>query len=190
MSVITVAIIGTADRDGTFTEEFLQKLQVTADKVITEDWKLDRKEVALVSGGSTGVDHVAVRLFDQEKYGQLHLHLPASFDIKSERYEDNGKFSYQENPGKLLNNYHHKFLQGRALSEIAAVSKDKRVTIEISNGKNSMWQRNNKIAQADYLIAFTAGKDTPSSKGTKYTWDRCKKQKIHICWEDIINNSQ
>src|SRR5687767_5866354 len=88
---VRVAIVGSAGRNedaSKMSQERFQTMCSKADNIITEDWKMERSQVILVSGGSAFADHVAVRLWLEKPsaYAGLELHLPCEFELKESRF--------------------------------------------------------------------------------------------------------
>lgn len=126
-----------------------------------EDQLLDGDE--LVSGGSSFVDNVAVRLF--LKYDvSLHLALPCQFK--------NGKFTWDK-----LNNLHYDFQKKTGINSLSemqdAIELGSKVTTH-----NGFFARNSIIAQSDKLLA--AGFTKNPSGGTLNTWNKSKGHKVYM----------
>lgn len=172
-----IAIIGTAGRDKTkpMTHELWNWM-------ITSALGLVPKGSHLVSGGAAWDDHLAVALFLNGHASYLTLHLPAPFDYAS------GGFAGPANSSASAANYYHKLFSEAigvdTLSQIeqAACMPNCDGTFEFpSKGYGGMFARNNKVAQADEMLAYTFGlSDVPADGGTKDTWDKCKGKKFHI----------
>lgn len=126
-------------------------------------------------------DHVAVDLFLTGRYGGLRLHFPCSWDAQRNRFTDNGKRRWWDNPGLSANRYHQKFsasTQKRSFDELFRAQR-RGCEIEVHDGFHA---RNAVVAQSDYLMAFTwSPTDRPPTKGgTHHTWTKCTSQKLHV----------
>src|SRR5437762_12801680 len=105
--LVRVAIIGSAGRNGDdkwmSPEAWKHMLQETR-RQIEQVWKLDPKQVGLVSGGSAFSDHVAVHFYvhptNATAYRHLHLYLPCGFDHV---------FNSSHMCGQRLNQLHKQF---------------------------------------------------------------------------------
>lgn len=182
-SVTSIAIIGTAGRkadEHKLTKEIWNKMIVKAEDIITKEWEFRWSEVALVSGGAAYSDHVAVVLFTKNKQEtRLTLELPCAWD--KTQFKDLGIFSPNLNPGGTSNFYHRKFSKKMGIDSLEDIARaiEEGADIAISKGFND---RNNKVARADRMIAFTFGDRNPQDGGTGFTW-KCSKSpfKKHIC---------
>lgn len=133
-----------------------------------------RFKVTLVSGGCAGADHVAVILAPQ--YKAIEIHFPCLWDGK---HADHGtslsdRFSWQTNPGRLANVLHEKFTKTVGWDTQADFKNLTNASFTYGKGFHD---RNTKIAQVDYLIAFTFGE---VSGGTLDTWKKSKAHRIHV----------
>ncbi len=168
--MIKVSIIGTAGRDKNIKKlniNLYKKMINIADKIIKEEFKLNTKDVCLVSGGASWSDHVAIELFKTGLYSNIELHLPAKFT--------NDKYDLYSKEGLYSNKLHEVFSE--------KVSKNTLLDIKDLLNKckfyNGFYQRNNIVAKSDYLIAFTFYDELVG--GTKYTWNKSEtKNKIIV----------
>lgn len=134
--------------------------------------------IILVSGGAAYGDHLAIsiwKLYNTDRslftctISDIILHLPCP--ITQNGYYDNGGKNLVTNPGSLSNFYHNKFsnmLGVNTLLEIYEL-KDK---CKVYQGFHV---RNNAISKCDVMFAFTD--ISIMSKGTSYTWNKCKSSK-------------
>ena len=166
-----VAIIGSAgrgDRNSQMTIELYANMIKEAERIIQEEFKLESKDVFLVSGGSAWSDHVAVDLFLHKTYGGLILHLPSQIE--------NGRF--KNTP--TLDRYHSDFSRvthKKTMDEIEEAADSGAVT-KVYPG---FYARNTAIANGcDKLIAFSWGDTEPEPGGTLDTWRKTKCQKIYV----------
>lgn len=195
--VHTLSIIGSSGRkydESLVSKELYDKLLNTLEGIILDDFKLNYEEIILVSGGAAFCDHLAVTLFNKykDKFAGLVLYLPCGFDYENEQYEDNGDTRWYNNPGKLSNNCHYKFMKKtgiNSLQEIADLESNNKVILDIPE-KVGFHGRNTKVAKSNYLVAFTRGnknnKDGFADGGTYDTWKKAKNStKIHMTFDNI-----
>ena len=169
-----IAIIGTAGRS-----------QVPS---LTEWYKMSqdvetrvKKSDIVISGGAAFADHLAVKLFLEDKVQGLKLRLPAK--IKDNYFE--GGYG---TAGGTSNYYHSKFstlLGINTVGEIQkAIEKGADVTYETEKSNRAMFIRNEKVAnESNAMIAYTYGEgDLPNDGGTRDTWNKANYlDKIHVC---------
>ena len=185
--MVTIAIIGSSGSYGKmvmFTGDIINKMiQKIIDYVNSEN--IDWQDVQLLSGGSSGADHVAVLLHLQYRC-KIKLFLPCEF--ANSKFYDNEKYEYKYNPGKLLNTLHREF--GNVIYRNTLFDLDQTISPENTEIHKGMHERNKALAKSltedGILIAFTdSNTDIPSTSGTLQTWNLFKSnKKIHIC----INN--
>lgn len=179
-SLATISIIGTAGRQGAerhLNKTVFSKMVAAAERIITEDWKLDPSQVELVSGGAAWSDHVAVRLWSpglllpSGASPRLTLHLPARWDHRAMRFDNSTE------AGRTSNHHHRLF--SRALGEEDVSLKELGGAIALGatvvDSYAGFLERNNAVARSDRMIAFgiEAG-EPPKRSGTGYTWSRCR----------------
>lgn len=161
-----VGIIGTAEGH---SENIIEKTK----EIIENEWHLDPSKIRLVSGGAAFSEHVAVRLFLEKYARSLTIHLPCGWNTQYDRFTDNGNFSSEINPGKLLNRYHREnnMLSSLTLDEI----KDAVSLGAIVKHHTGFHARNSAIAEnADYLICFFWSEvDDSIGNGVFDTWNKC-----------------
>ncbi len=175
-----ISIIGTAGRQGAdrhLNKSVFSKMVAAAERIITEDWKLDPGQVELVSGGAAWSDHVAVSLWTSRllqpsgSFQRLTLHLPAKWDRRAMRFDESSE------AGRASNHYHRLF--SRALGEEDVSLKELGGVIALGatvvDSYAGFLERNNAVAGSDRMIAFgiEAG-EPPKRSGTGYTWSRFK----------------
>ncbi len=174
-----VAIIGSAGRDkdeGKFTLELFEKMKEEVVKQITEEWKLETKNVILVSGGSAWSDHVAVSLYKQDpnKWGGLHLYLPCKFPSKGKYYTTLKEL--------------HSNMKCNSMDDFDLV---KKMGAVFDTSVYGFLQRNTLVAKhCDYMIAFTWNMFYPKYGGTGDTWSKCKGVKKHIPLSVLLKPKQ
>lgn len=158
-----VGIIGSAGRNNDckyITEKMFQSMTEQAIHICENIFILDRKDIILVSGGSSFSDHVAVALYLDHNFDKLHLHLPC-------RFKD--QFALD-----TLNEYHRLFSESANLNSLKQINDAIQKGAVVHSAYQGYFPRNRGIARnIDYLIAFSDGKYRPSTSGTAYTWDQC-----------------
>lgn len=184
---ISVAIIGTAGRKEDAAKMSLalfEKMKQKAETIILQDWKLQRNQVVLVSGGAAWADHVAVRLFTESvcvtdnPFAALHLHLPCHLKEEGEKTR-----AVDTAPGQTMNSLHYQFSKAMGANTLCelAVAKSLGATINVSNG---FYARNAHVAKSNRVIAFTWGPSAaiPKDGGTLHTWNLAKtsSHKLHV----------
>lgn len=171
-----ISIIGSSGRKNELTGEMFYKA-LDRVKAYIDEMEIPKSEITLRSGGSSGMDHIAVLLYKKGEYRSLILNFPCNFV---------GSSFISTGCGSMLNKLHKDFsnLIGRdSLQDIRSSLFLRGVTWDSSPG---FFARNDKVAECDILISLTGDKgDRPKSGGTKYTWDKSKAPtKIHITLED------
>ncbi|CAH6418529.1 Hypothetical protein POVN_LOCUS246 [uncultured virus] len=134
-------------------------------------------EVTLVSGGAAWGDAIAPTI--GSAYKAVEIHFPCEFEIKAERHFDNGKFGWFENPGRLANTLHTNFSNVIGYDSQAIFTR--LPNLNYTQDSKTFHERNTRVANVDYLIAFTFSSDMEHYKGgTKDTWDKCGGHRIHV----------
>jgi|688.fasta_scaffold1071164_1 hypothetical protein len=191
MSDIKVSIIGSAGRkeDANFiTKELYEKLLEKVEYVILTEWKLDYKNITLVSGGAAFCDHLAVSLFNKypDTFKGLIEYIPCKIVFEKNMYEDTGVYDWRSNPGNTTNYYHKNFSKRvgfDSLKQLCELSSNNKVVFDTE--EKGFHSRNTQVAKSDYMIAITRGETDPASGGTKDTWDKCKNTKLHISFKNV-----
>jgi hypothetical protein len=184
-----IAIIGTAGRKMPVTD-YIWKFAVNAMCDVLYELLArhgnNMMPIDLVSGGSAGMDHIAVSLFNINQNGlppivnELLLCLPCPFDVDTGRYQDNGVVDFTTNPGGTLNHYHRLFSRNINNNELLTLN-DIKMAIQSKSCKilygNGLFNRNKLIAQnCDIAIALTFNQSNePDDSGTRDTWNKCIK---------------
>lgn len=171
----TIAIIGTAGRDKT------KPMTLRLWEWMLEDiYNRIPKGAHVVSGGAAWADHLAVALFLSGHAARLTLHLPAPF--ASGRFIGNHGSS-----GSAANYYHGRFSEiiGQGtLFQIAEATVAENVDGSFepaTTGYSGMFARNNKVAKATHMLAYTFGTgDVPADGGTADTWNKCTGKRVHV----------
>jgi hypothetical protein len=180
----TVAIIGNA-RYPHFTSEILQKVKAETLRIITDEWKLETHNVALVSGGSSQIDHVAVQLWLENPsiWSGLKLYLPCEWDSTNHQFVEDKKS--WGNPGRTLNNIHQQFSYVIGVNTLTQIEMARQAGAILDTSRKGFHSRNTLVAQSQYVLAFTwqlnyEHDDIPNDGGTLDTWKKTKGIKKHI----------
>lgn len=185
-----VSIIGCAGRGSQYTALSTQKFNTMCNKtleILQMNFNLElgsEGNIHLISGGAAWSDHVAVKLFLDKKVAALTLELPCKWDSKKHMYVDNKSDDWKKNPGRSANKYHKTFSVIRNINSLIDIKH------AFENGaKCNVWEgfhdRNKRVANTDYMIAFTlSNSDSPmNGSGTHHTWKLCNvtaEHKVHI----------
>ena len=167
-----IAIIGSRDLSHRSFFELvdLVKKELNLDEHTTGD-------KTLISGGSSWADFIAVFLKSMYPHLSLELYLPSNFSRKGfeSTVGDNGA-------AKTLNMLHEEFYNKTGINSIKLMYDVSLMDNVVYNVIPGFLPRNDAIAlNCDVVIALSQGKDTPDSRGTSYTWNKCKsKKRIHI----------
>jgi hypothetical protein len=177
-----IAIIGTSGRNddvSKLTPALFNSMQQKTLQIITTTFGLDVKNTTLVSGGAAWADHVAVKLFNDKKVQSLHLHLPCKW-TGVRHLETVG--SWQVNPGRLANQCHFAFSRILGIDTLNEIEIARCLGATVKSDYKGFHDRNNAVANVDYLIAFTWSQgNCPEKGGTLDTWKKAKNAiKIHI----------
>lgn len=141
------------------------------------------------TGGAAWADHIAVHLFlGGFIQGEMSVWLSAPLVSP-------GVFvGPLKSSASASNYYHEKFSQAigenTRLQILEAQLEGAWLNSEPAGpGYGAFFARNNKIAEraVDGCIALTWGDgDVPMDGGTKYTWDRCSGERIHIPLRSLL----
>lgn len=167
----TVSIIGTAGRGTPLTKP----MYVWMVNQAVDYCRKISGPLILVSGGAAWSDHVAVHLYINRLHYELpivglRLYLPSKFNLISKRFEN-------DRAGGISNYYHNKFNQvmnNSSYEELTGAMNDG-AQVEVYAGFHA---RNSKVAQSQYLLAFTFGDQEPTDGGTRDTWVKASKYAI------------
>lgn len=173
---ITVSIIGTAGRHyedrKELSKQLFQKMVKKAIDIIQNKWKLDPKNIVLISGGAAWSDHIAIHMYLYYNYPNLRLHLPCLWDSNN--------ICYNEKQGRTANQYHQYFSKSMGVNTLEEIELAKKQGAEF-RVHNGFFSRNTYVAQSKYMIAFSWANTIHEIKGgTKNTWDKCRGKRIHI----------
>jgi len=151
-------------------------MYITLKKYIDQIIELNNiqySDIELISGWSTWIDHLAILLYFEYYY----LGIKLTLYLQTESYKDTFK---EDNPNKLLNILHNNFSKKCNINSIEQINKAIKLGAQYKI-YNGFFERNTYVAKTDMMIAFTFGKDKPSSSGTKDTWNKFKySNKVHF----------
>ena len=180
--MIKIGIIGSAGGKGEkFTKELFDKMCKKGNELIKGIKEVNKvvgttTDITLMSGGAAWSDHVAINIGSE--YKSVEIYFPCGFDVKENKHEDNGKWDWKENPGRLSNSLHEQF--GKELGRNTQEDFGKLKNIIMYKG-NGFHHRNTYVAACHYLIAFTFSESMDGYKGgTADTWKKCKGIKLHV----------
>ena len=171
MHPYVVSIIGASNQHKAIAyEDILQIYRYYANELNA----LAGKPILLQSGGSTGIDFIAILLFLScpERFQGLVLHLPCEYDIEEGRFF--AAHPGQEKGAQTLNQLYPLFeaetgYEARKL--LSQVLRMKGVSRTVSSG---LIARNKLVAQCDLLLAAShTNKVPPPTGGTRDTWKQC-----------------
>jgi len=181
LTVSTVSIIGTCGRSN---KELLNlnvynKMIERAKYIIEKEFKLDPKNIMLVSGGAAWSDHIVISLYLENYVNQAKLYLPTEFDNITKKYKENNS---KYDAGRVSNYYHKLFSDKTKINSLAQIGDSISKGIIIDNSENGFKNRNTKVAESDYMIAFSfSDSNEPTDGGTYDTWTKSKsKNKKHV----------
>lgn len=172
---ITLAIIGTSgrkdDEKKLSRESFISMCNV-AEALIKTFRDNNYSITHLVSGGAAYSDHVAVKLFIENKVSNLRLFIPCKFE-NGKFADENGGVRKFNPPGKTLNYYHDKFQRKTNINSLSEILVAKERGAEILPCKGGFYGRNSMVAKSDCLLAFTFGEgEMVKEEGTADTVSR------------------
>jgi len=176
---------------------------------IVGQWKLSPEHVYLVSGGSAWADHVAVTLVQRGRIAHK-VHDGASLMLKGDarvdddvrnwpafkgvrihlpcRLKDRGRFEATA-CGQTMNRLHEEMKQ--------KLGRDTRVELfhemfpenPMFRRWNGFHERNQHVAQSDYLLAYTWGRDGVKPGGTADTWNAAEtSNKVHVPLHTLLTH--
>lgn len=191
-----IAIIGSAGRKTDapkMNKALYERMVTTTHNVITVDFKLDPKDVTLISGGAAWSDAVAVSLFIRGGYGGLQLYVPCDFTSKNVYFDngERGSYAWKTNAGQTLNYYYKSFSakMGRnmLLDIRKAITMGAVLCLPSTDAKrksdSALHERNIAVAESAHrVIAYTWGpsEEQLADGGTKHTFEQCKGIRKHV----------
>lgn len=200
-----VSIIGTAGRNDKvrkrLTPELYSSALFKADEYILgllSQGNLTLKDITLVSGGSSWIDHIAVELFFKylckakvalpgKEYIEglkLILHLPCEFDDVEYKFKKCSSHM-NSNCHTTLNFLHRCFSEKCSIDSLSDISLAVEYGAEIKI-YDGFFARNLVVGECQHLLAFTFEEKEPTSGGTFHTWKNSKcKVKKHFCLNNL-----
>lgn len=185
---ITLSIIGTAGRKedgGKLSCYHYHAMCVVARELVDQLKECNYPVTHLVSGGAAYADHVAVRLFLEQKAPYLRLFLPAQWEDGS--FKDTGEKDYKKNPGGTANYYHKKFQLATNINSLSEIQIAKAEGAELITVSKGFYARNALVAKSDFLLAMTFGNGREVKEGG--TADTVRKYLQRIRKEGIFDKS-
>lgn len=173
----TFAIVGTAGR-----KDDAQRLSVRhfvsmydCARILIEQLNANNYLIdTIISGGAAWADHVAVKLFLQQKeLFKLKLFLPCPYNMETKKYDESplniNKESNRYSIGTTINYYHLKFSRTVGFDSFAEIHRAIKEGAEVVV-KNGFRARNVLVADSDVLLAITFGnKEWVKPGGTSHT---------------------
>jgi len=171
MQIITLSIVGTAGRKDDskkLSKHHFEAMYIVAEGLL-EQLKDNNYPIShLVSGGAAWADHIAVKLFLDNKVPNLKLFTPCLFEGGS--YYDNGNTDPFSNPGGTINYYHKKFQSRTNINSLSEIQVAQAKGAELINVMKGFHARNSLVSKSDFLLAMTFGnKNEVKSGGTADT---------------------
>ncbi len=190
---VVVSIVGVSNHHRVLSIDHMNRAYC---KCVEYIWGLGipPSRIRLRSGGSTGVDHLAIMLYlngiPRMENGQvvyvpfqgIDIFLPCCYS------EEQGFFAmspYQAKSAAIMNDIHQRFAieTGRDMAHDFRILLGWRKLCSVNVDMTSVgfYNRNEKVAQADHLLAMTfhAG-NVPLDGGTAHTWKLSPAQKTHL----------
>jgi hypothetical protein len=103
-------------------------------------------------------------------FSGLTLHLPCAFDAEGAAAADNGKEGWRENPGRVMNHYHRRMSAVVRRDTLRELKEALDLGAVLDTSASGFHARNRRVAQSDYVLAFTWGQRRVKDGGTKHTW--------------------
>jgi len=182
---LSLSIVGTCGRGEDYDKLNLSKYEEmyrVADKLIEYiNSKSPTPLTHLVSGGAAFSDHLAVRLYLNNRIPNLKLYLPCAYE--------NGEFTDDDIFGRIAstaNWYHSQFEKETGQNSLKEIQLaiDKGADVTVINGFKN---RNTYVSMSHYILAMTFGeKDKVKDGGT---WDTINKYLYRIKEESLTDNS-
>lgn len=186
---ITLSIVGTAGRkddEKRLSSQSFSAMYSVAESLINQLIKSNYPVTHLVSGGSAWADHVAVKLFLDNKANNLRLFIPCEFN--NGRFTDKNSGIRQFNPpGDTLNYYHSKFQRKTNINSLSEIQVAKLRGAELITCTGGFHGRNSMVAQSDLILAMTFGNGEYVKEGG--TADTVKKYLDRIDNDDSFNKA-
>jgi len=192
---VIISIIGSSGNKIPLTKDTFSKARDELEKCfLTCGYPLEN--IILKSGGSSGIDHLAVILFlegitiskfsgnlketEVKKFKGLVLNFPCGFDVQKEGFYSLNR--YDTKAATLLKELHTNFSKEIGRNTIADIDTCIKTQNCFYDSSMGFFRRNDKVAIADIIIAMTfATGDKPTDGGTLYTWKKAVSvSKLHI----------
>jgi len=169
---LTLSIVGTAGRGQDYDKLNLviyNEMYRIADKLLDYiNNSSPIKLTMLVSGGAAFADHLAVRLYLNNRIPNLRLYLPC--DYEDGKFIDN--YSDFGTVADTANWYHSQFEKETKQNSIKEIQKaiEKGADVTVVHGFKN---RNTNVSMSNYILAMTFGeKETLKDGGTKDTLEK------------------
>ena len=183
---LSLSVVGSAGRGSDYDNLNLDKyneMYRVADKLI--DY-INSKSITplttLVSGGAAFVDHLAVRLYLNNRIPNLKLYLPCEYENGEflDNYSDFGRIA------ETINFYHSQFEKETGQNSLKEIQLaiDKGADITVINGFKN---RNTYVSMSHYILAMTFGEKDKIKRGG--TWDTIKKYLDRVKQEGLPDYS-
>lgn len=188
MQPITLSIVGTAGRkddENKLSLEHFNAMVNVGELLLKSCEKNNYKITTLVSGGASWADHVAVKLYLNNRVSKLRLFLPAEWETC--KFKDTGEIDFKNNPGGTANYYHRKFQAATNISSLVEIQMAKDNGAELIEVPKGFYARNALVAKSDFILAMTFGEgDTVKDGGTSNTIQRYHER---VSKENIFDKS-
>ena len=190
---ISLAICGTAGRRESgkrLSRQHFEAAYAIAEELLKQINECNYPITHLVSGGAAYMDHIAVKLFLNNKVPHLRLFLPAIWENSS--YYDNRISNMVKNPGEYANYYHERFQRVTGINSLSEIQIAKSRGAELidrnKQGKSlGFYARNALVAKSDFLFACTFGDGRIVKEGG--TADTVRKYLERVRKEGIFDKS-
>ena len=147
------------------TKQLFDGMLAEAERIVTQQLKLDWEDIALVSGGAAWSDHVAVQLYFLHGC-DLMLYFPCGWDDKTMRFVDSGGSS----PGRSANRYHTAFSSSTGYNSLRDIQLAMLTGAVVDTSRRGFHARNTAIAEhCDILIAFSWGAGNAPMRVARWT---------------------
>ena len=161
-----MAIIGTAFRKDDAercSKPLFEAMCIVANALIDQCGKNNYPITHLVSGGASGADHVAVKLFLNKKVPHLRLFLPTEWEDGI--FRDTGVKDFIKNPGGTANYYHRQFQIKTGINSLSDIQIARNEGAELIPVVKGFYARNALVAKSDFILAMTFGNDHEIKEG-------------------------
>lgn len=116
---------------------------------------------------------------------KLELFIPCALDTTTieggpPRFADSGVWDWRRNPGRSANTYHSQFSQHLGYNSMKDIQEAVALGAILNTDAFGFKDRDEQVAKADFMLAFSWGKNEPEEGGTRHTWRLCKGVRRHI----------